>query len=46
VIKMAKRYTFLIDENGVLRKTYLTADTSKQSQLIIDDLMALQANKT
>jgi peroxiredoxin Q/BCP len=46
VIKMAKRYTFLIDENGVLRKTYLTADTSKQSQLIIDDLMALQASKT
>jgi thioredoxin-dependent peroxiredoxin len=46
VIKMAKRYTFLIDENGVLRKTYLTADTSKQSQLIIDDLMVLQANNT
>lgn len=46
VMKMAKRYTFLIDENGVLRKTYLTADTSKQSQLIIDDLMALQQSKT
>ncbi len=46
VIKMAKRYTFLIDPNGVLRKTYLTADTSKQSQLIIDDLTLLIASKT
>jgi thioredoxin-dependent peroxiredoxin len=46
VIKMAKRYTFLIDENGVLRKTYLTADTSKQSQLIIDDLILLQQKNT
>jgi thioredoxin-dependent peroxiredoxin len=46
VMKMAKRFTYLIDENGVLRKTYLTADTSKQSQLIIDDLVALQHSKT
>lgn len=46
VIKMAKRYTFLIDPNGVLRKTYLSVDTSKHSQQIIDDLMALTAAKT
>jgi thioredoxin-dependent peroxiredoxin len=42
VMKMAKRYTFLIDDNGVLRKSYLSVDTSKHSQQIIDDLSALQ----
>ena len=46
VYKMAKRYTFLIDTNGVLRKTYLSVDTSKHSQQIIDDLMALNETKT
>ena len=46
VYKMAKRYTFLIDTNGVLRKTYLSVDTSKHSQQIIDDLMALTETKT
>lgn len=45
VIKMAKRYTFLIDDNGVLRKSYLSVDTSRHSQQIIDDLMAMQQNK-
>ena len=46
VFKMAKRYTFLIDANGVLRKTYLSVDTSKHSQQIIDDLIALSETKT
>ena len=46
VFKMAKRYTFLIDANGVLRKTYLSVDTSKHSQQIIDDLIALTETKT
>lgn len=46
VMKMAKRYTFLIDNNGVLQKTYLNIDTSNHLQQIIDDLTALQANKT
>ncbi len=46
VTKMAKRYTFLIDPHGVLRKTYLTVDTSKHSQQIIDDLVLLTASKT
>lgn len=46
VYKMAKRYTFLIDTNGVLRKIYLSVDTSKHSQQIIDDLMALTETKT
>jgi thioredoxin-dependent peroxiredoxin len=43
VIKMAKRYTFLIDDTGVLRKSYLSVDTSRHSQEIIDDLTALQS---
>ena len=42
VMKMAKRYTFLIDDKGVLRKSYLSVDTSRHSQEIIDDLSALQ----
>ena len=46
VYKMAKRYTFLIDTNGVLRKTYLSVDTSKHSQQIIDDLIRLTETKT
>jgi peroxiredoxin Q/BCP len=46
VFKMAKRYTFLIDANGVLQKTYLSVDTSKHSQQIINDLMALTETKT
>jgi thioredoxin-dependent peroxiredoxin len=43
--KMAKRYTFLIDPQGVLQKSYLSVDTSRHSQQIIDDLTALQQNK-
>jgi peroxiredoxin Q/BCP len=42
VMKMAKRYTFLIDNTGVLRKSYLSVDTSRHSQEIIDDLTAIQ----
>jgi len=42
IIKMAKRYTFLIDPNGVLEKTYFSVDTSRHSQEIIDDLSAIQ----
>ena len=42
VFKIAKRYTFLIDQNGVLQKTYLSVDTSRHSQQIIDDLTAIQ----
>jgi thioredoxin-dependent peroxiredoxin len=45
VIKVAKRYTFLIDPNGVLQKTYLSVDTSRHSQQIIDDLTAIQQIK-
>ncbi len=40
--KMAKRYTFLIDPQGVLRKSYLSVDTSRHSQQIIDDLRLIK----
>ncbi len=40
--KIAKRYTFLIDPNGILRKSYFSVDTSRHSQQIIDDLITLQ----
>jgi thioredoxin-dependent peroxiredoxin len=43
--KVAKRYTFLIDPDGVLKKSYLSVDTSRHSQQIIDDLIVMQQNK-
>lgn len=46
LIKIAKRYTFLIDPSGVLRKTYFSVDTSRHSQQIIDDLIALTETKS
>lgn len=45
-IKMAKRYTFLIDPNGVLQKNYLNVEASKHSQEIIDDLTLLKQSLT
>jgi peroxiredoxin Q/BCP len=44
-VKIAKRYTFLINPDGVLKKTYLNVEASKHSQEIIDDLTLLQQNK-
>jgi peroxiredoxin Q/BCP len=41
IIKIAKRYTFLIDPQGNIAKTYLKVDTSRHSQEIIDDLQQL-----
>lgn len=46
VVKLAKRYTFLINPNGIIEKTYLSVDTSRHSQQIIDDLTALKAAKS
>jgi peroxiredoxin Q/BCP len=43
IIKLAKRYTFLIDPDGKIAKTYLSVDTSRHSQEIIDDLKGLKA---
>jgi thioredoxin-dependent peroxiredoxin len=42
VVKIAKRYTFLIDDKGVLQKSYLDVNASKHSQQIIDDLTAIK----
>ena len=43
LVKIAKRYTFLIDPQSVLQKAYLSVDTSRHSQEIIDDLTHLKA---
>ncbi len=43
VIKMAKRYTFLIDPTGKLAKAYLSVDTSRHSAEIVADLKRLKA---
>ncbi len=45
LLKIAKRYTFLIDANGVLIKSYFSVNTSRHSQQIIDDLIVLQQSK-
>jgi thioredoxin-dependent peroxiredoxin len=41
LVKIAKRYTFLINPKGNIAKTYLSVDTSRHSQEIIDDLKKL-----
>jgi len=41
LVKMAKRYTFLIDPRGRIAKTYLSVDASRHSREIIDDLRIL-----
>ena len=38
VIKLAKRYTYLINPQRKIAKIYLSVDTSKHSQEIIEDL--------
>ena len=42
LVKFARRNTFLIDPQGRVVKTYLSADTSKNSQEVIDDLQQLK----
>ena len=42
VIKLAKRYTYLINPQGKIAKIYLSVDTSKHSQQIIEDLKKLK----
>jgi thioredoxin-dependent peroxiredoxin len=44
-VKIAKRYTFLIDPSGILKKSYLSVDTSRHSQEIIDDLTSYTNSK-
>ena len=43
LVKIAKRYTFLIDPQGRIAKTYFSVDTSCHSLEIIDDLTKLKA---
>ena len=45
IVKFAKRYTFLIDPNGKIAKVYLSVDTSRHSQEIINDLKQLTAHE-
>jgi len=41
VVRYAKRYTFLIDPQGKIAKTYLKVDTSRHSAEVIADLKQL-----
>jgi thioredoxin-dependent peroxiredoxin len=43
LIKVARRYTFLIDPQGNISKVYLSVETSRHSKQIIDDLEKLTA---
>lgn len=45
IVKIAKRYTFIIDPAGKIAKIYKSVDTSNHSQQIIDDLNLLLSNK-
>lgn len=45
IVKVSKRYTFLISPTGKVAKIYKSVDTSRHSQEIIDDLKQLQGNK-
>jgi peroxiredoxin Q/BCP len=45
LIKIAKRYTFLIAPDGKIAKVYQSVDTSRHSQQIIDDLKILKTGK-
>ncbi len=43
IMKFAKRYTFLIDPNGKIAKSYRDVDTSRHSTEVIVDLKRLMA---
>ncbi len=45
VIKLAKRYTYLIDPQGKVAKTYLSVDTSRHSADIVRDLRKFKLTK-
>jgi peroxiredoxin Q/BCP len=44
LIKFAKRYTFLIDPQGRVARSYLKVDTSRHSREIVDDLTRLKGS--
>lgn len=45
ILKVAKRYTFLIDPEGKITKIYQSVDTSRHSQEIINDLIKFSETK-
>lgn len=45
VVKVARRYTFLIDPQGRISKVYDKVETSRHSKEIIEDLKRLGVNK-
>ncbi len=46
VMKVAKRYTFIIDPAGRIAKVYLAVDPSRHSQEIVADLKLLQGRQS
>jgi peroxiredoxin Q/BCP len=42
VAKLSSRHTFLIDPNGIIRKTYLNVNAEKHSAEVLADLAQLQ----
>jgi len=44
LIKFARRYTFLIDTQGRVARSYLKVDTSRHSGEIVDELTRLKGN--
>jgi len=45
IVKMSKRYTFLINPQGIIAKVYNKVETSRHSTEVIDDLKILQAEQ-
>ncbi|MDA8256514.1 MAG: hypothetical protein M0Z99_12890 [Betaproteobacteria bacterium] len=46
VVKVAKRYTFIIDPVGRIAKVYRSIDPARHSQEIVAELKALQGKAT
>lgn len=46
VMKVAKRYTFIVDPAGRIAKVYLSVDPARHSQEIIADLKQLQGRQS
>jgi peroxiredoxin Q/BCP len=46
VMKVAKRYTFIIDPAGRIAKVYLSVDPARHSQEIVADLKLLQGRQS
>ena len=44
-MKMAKRYSFLIDPDGIIARRYLEVDPEQHAQQVVSDLRELIAKK-